>query len=636
MKRVTWPSPIPRTRTGRDLLVVALVMLGTYGVARWLGLFEHISAFVAQHGSWRFDEFIPVCTAGAVALGWFALRRWREAKAEVQARGRAEQEAKAANQAKSDFLARMSYKIRTQLNGVIGTTELVLDTPLSAEQRELLEIARASSDTLVTVINDVLEFSEIEAGKLKLQRVGFGLRDCIGDTLEALAVPAHKKSLELAYVISDDVPDELIGDPTRLREVLVNLVGNAIKFTPAGGEVVVTMEAISSSDRETRVRCAVRDTGIGIPPEQHAHIFDVFEPADGSTTRTLGGTGLGLPISTQLVHLMGGEIGVESAVGQGSTFHFTASFGRQVGPRLAAPPPRPTALRGVEVLVVDDNLTNCRILETMLRGWEMEPTVVECGATALCAMQEAARSARPFRLAILDGRMPGFDGFAVAERIQHDPNLAGATILMLTSDRRMGDLARCRELGVAGYLVKPIRQSELLQAIWEILSATPVAPRTAPASDAQQRASLRPLQVLLAEDNFLNQAMMVRMLEKHGHRVTVAANGKEALARLAEAPFDVVLMDVEMPEMNGLEATAEIRRRERTADRPAAKRIPIVALTAYAMNDDAERCLDAGMDAYVSKPVDFGQLFQAIAALVPDAQVRDDAQGTPTGIVRSA
>ena len=627
MKRMAW--------THRDLLIVALVAVGTFGVALWIGLFGYVHEFVAQYRGGRLDELVPACMAaalaGVVALGWLAMRRQREA--EIEARRDAEEGMRAARQARKDFAIRLSHEIRTSLNGAIGSTELVLDTSLSVEQRDLLEIARASYNRLLTVINDAVDFSEVEARKLERKPIDFGLRDCVGDTLEALAVPAHEKSLELAYSISDDVPDELVGDPTGLRKVIVSLVENAIAFTPAGGEVVVTIEAVSSSDRETRLRCTVRDTGVGIPPERHARVFDDLPQADASTMPAIGSTGLGLPICARIVHLMDGEIGVDSVVGKGSTFHFTASFGRQPGPHLAELPARPTALRGVSVLVVDDNPTNRRILETMLRGWAMEPTVVADGEAALCAMRDAAGRERPFRLVILDGRMPGLDGFGVAAEIQDDPNLAGATMLMLTSDRGMDDLARCRALGVNGYLVKPIKQPDLLQAIWDMLSTTAGSPRRARASDA---ASLRPLQVLLAEDNELNRPVMVRLLERNGHHVTVAANGEEVLARLAEATFDVILMDIEMPGMDGLEATAAIRRSERSADHPELKHIPIVALTACAMSGDKERFLGAGMDAYISKPVDAVHLFQTIATLVLDAKVRDDAQDPPMRLAHRA
>ncbi len=593
-----------RLRMGRGLMVVTLAIVGTCAVA-------------GRSGARPFDELILAFAVGTLAIACFAMRRQREAEAEVRTCRRAEQEP--ANLTNLAILARMGHAIRTPLNGIVGTTELLVHTPLTTAPRELVEIARASSDALSTVINDLLDFSQIQAGKVDLQHVAFDLRDCVGETLEALAVSAHQKFLELTYTSSDDVPGELYGDPARLRQVLVNLVGNAIEFTRAGGEVVVTIDAMASSDRETRIRCSVRDTGIGISPEQRARVFDVLEPGDGGTTPSFASTGLGLPISAQIVHLMGGEIGVESVVGQGSTFHFTAAFERQVRPSPAVSPSRPTALRGMRVLVVDDNLANRRILEMMLRGWGMEPTAMECGADALCALQEAAGSARPFRLVILDVQMPGLDGFEVAERIQDDPNLSRAPILMLTSDRRKEDRDRCRELGVAGYLVKPVRQSELLQAIWEILSASPATGRAADESDAQQLTSPRPLRVLLAEDNPLNQALMVRVLERTGHHVTVAANGKEALAKLSDARFDVVLMDIEMPEMDGLEAAAAIRRCERADDSPDTKHIPIVALTAHAMVDDPKRCLDADMDAYLSKPVNVSDLLQAIHTLAAAA-----------------
>jgi two-component system, sensor histidine kinase and response regulator len=547
-------------------------------------------------------------------IGQFIERRRTEEKLQVYAHEleAARRQAEEATKAKSDFLANMSHEIRTPMNAIIGMTELALLSKLPPSQHQRLQTVKQAADSLMDLLNDILDLSKIEARKLRLERVEFSIRDTLDDTLNLLALRAGEKGLELACRVGPNVPDRVIGDPTRLRQIIVNLTGNAIKFTDQG-EVVVRADVEAIRDGRASIRFEVSDTGIGIPQDKREMIFEAFSQADSSTTRRFGGTGLGLAISSELVKLMDGRMSVDSEAGKGSSFTFTVPFELESDavPAIAAQRSHLEGadLEGLRVLAVDDNATNRQILYEILENWRMIPTVADNATHAVQIMKDAAMRKAPFSLAILDGHMPESDGFELAARVKRTRTLSGTKIIMLTSATNQTDAERCRRIHVAAHLNKPVRQSELMNTIVRVFSKR--APSRGAEAAERPKPPSRRLRVLVAEDNPVNQQLMRGLLGRRGYAVTMAGNGKEAIEALAGRRFDLILMDIQMPVMGGLEATAAIREKEKNSG----GRVHIVATSAHAMASDRNNALAAGMDAYLVKPIRPSELYATLDRL---------------------
>ena len=614
------PAPLPPSELAHavsisgvglaGIVLVALVILSAVCLTSWLDRRFSLQALQLELSEQR----------------WVLMSQMHEERERTRV-------AEAASQAKSEFLANMSHEIRTPLNGIIGMTELALETALTREQREYLETVKLSADSLLYVINHILDFSKIEASKVELEEIDFNLCECTEGVLKTLALRADEKGIELLSETLAGVPEMVTGDPGRLRQVLLNLVGNALKFTKEG-EVALTVRPDLIEDTSATLRFTVSDTGTGIESDKIDSIFESFHQADTSTTREYGGTGLGLTISKRLIEMMGGRIWVESEPGVGSRFHFTVKFG--IAKTHAAPVANAVSaaiLSGVKVLIVDDNRTNRRILEGLVKHWGMIPTAIPDGEKALAELVAAKKLNEAYELILTDMHMPKMNGFDLVERVKAMPELSASTIMMLTSGSQRGDAARCEALGISAYLLKPVRQAELREAISMVLQGKS---RTGGSSLVTQEILKREcgtasLRILLAEDNPVNQKLAIRLLEKRGHRVAVAGNGKEALAAMGKDCYDLVLMDVQMPEMDGLEATRLLRAREQTSGAHQ----PVVAMTALVMKGDRERCMTAGMDGYLSKPIRSQELDDLLDKYLVAGR-RESSMPAPVDVLRTS
>jgi two-component system sensor histidine kinase/response regulator len=579
------------------------------------GTFVNELRFIHRDGSYRWflcrgtaswnEDGVPWRYSGSVV----DISQLKEMELELR---EAKERAETANRAKNEFLANISHEIRTPMNAILGMTELVLDSSLTQEQRECLQIAKSAADSLLAVINDLLDFSKVEAGKIEIQAVRFSLHSVVRDTLRTLAIRAHRKGLELLSQIDEEVPNSLVGDPGRIRQILLNLVGNAIKFTDAG-EVSVHVYLLPDSTRNVpRIRFDIRDTGPGIPPDKQTVIFHAFEQEDASTTRKHSGTGLGLTIASHLASLMHGEITVESELGYGSTFAFIAPFQRAQTAEEDSPAAPPVVLKDMRVLIVDDNATNGSILEQWVRRWGMAPSFASEALGALDALWEGVSTGVPYPLVLLDSRMPGSDGFELAEKIRNRTELSGTRIILLTSDDRPGDLKRFRDLKIDAHLLKPIQQDELLETILRVMGQGGKEASNGPSSSSMPET--RPLDILVAEDSEFGSSVLKHFLSRRGHQIHLAVDGRQALDMASTDQYDLLLLDIHLPEIDGFEVVRAIRSREKSTG----KHLPVIALTARSRQEDKELCLAAGVDDFIAKPVIFAELWKAIEDLTTD------------------